>query len=343
MEKHTNDRNPKASRQKANLSKKVERKETSARRSIKTKTTAAPISSRDHIGINAPKQRPQTGLVKKAAAKGARTTESAAKIFNNAENSAIGAVTSSADKSTIAGAVIAQGANIYQTVNTAKRKVVTTAIKTAPKAVKVVVKLPSKIQYIRRVGIGKQLKFAMRKKFRLRNAVKLTKKAAGSTIRLGTGIADKTTSALQNALNTSDTMGAAAMSTAIQGGKALATGAKVGAKTVKTGAKVAKGTAKITGKVTRKIGTRVYRSIANGTAKRTIKTSVQAAKATAKAAAKTAQVTAKAAAKFTQALAATAGRLASLIMSTAPMSFVIIGVIVLIILCAGMFSVTFKN
>lgn len=417
MEKHSNDRKPHADRGKADLSKKVERKEASASRRIHTsaepKTTETTnrqavknnasvirasktqgsskgkvdlskntenktanhktveinaamrksngkvnlsketesesrsvfgtIHTYSHsrpIGINAPTPKHKRELAKKTVSKGGRIAESAANTVDKLENGTINAVTSSADKSSVAGAVILQGANLYQAVNNAKRKVISTAIKFAPKIVKKAVKLPSKIKYIRMVGMGKVFKLAARKKFKLHNIIKLTKRGVGGTVRLGANLTSKSATALQNALSSSDTAGAAAISTAIQGGRALATGAKVGGKAVKTGAKVVGKTAKITVKTTRKIATKIERKIANGTAKRALKTSVQAVKASqkaAKATVKTAQVTAKATAKIAQALSAAAAKFVSLIMSTAPFSFVVIGVIIIIIIGGGFF------
>lgn len=320
--------------EKVNLPKEAESKTSPALGTIHTYARSRPV------GINAPTQKHKRELAKKAASKGGRMADSVANAVNKLENGAVNAVTSSTDRSSAAGTVITQGATLYQAVNSVKRKVISTAIRSAPKVVKTVVKLPSKMKYIRTVGMGKAFKLAARKKFKLRNIIKLTKRGVGSTVRLGANLTSKSAAALQNALSSSDTAGAAAISTAIQGGRTIATGTKVGGKAVKTGAKAVGKTAKITVKATRKIATKIERKIANGTAKRALKTSVQAVKASqeaAKAAAKTVQVTSKATAKIVQALSAAAAKFVSLIMSTAPLSFIVIGVIALVIIGGGIF------
>lgn len=325
MEIHNNDSRPQAQRKKVDLSKKVTRETPSAQRSLKTNV--------------------QT-LGKDAKAAANKTIGVAGKAVDGVGST----VASSADSSSAGGAAIAQSVKTAQALTSAASvggKAVKTAVKVSLKTVKVVAKAPKKVKSYLKLKPAqrryiKRLKRLTKRKFRAKNIVKGAKKAVGavgSISRAGSSISQRASSALENSLQSGDSAGTTAAGLAMQSSRAIRTGVRVGGKAVKTGAKVTMRTVK----TARKLATKVGKKIATGTAKRALKTSVQAtAKATeeaAKISAKTAQTTAKAAAKFTQALSAAAARIISFIMSTAPFSFVVIGVILLIVLGGGMFMI----
>lgn len=351
MEIHTNDKKPRADRPNVDLSKKVTRETPSAHRSIRTVSTV--ISPRKNNGDtiiqntrNAVKK--TTGAIKKNANAVSRTTNAVEDVIVNA-----------ADSSTMGGAAIKQGiktAQVTASVVAVGGKAVKTTVKVGVKTVKVVAKVPDTIKrfgvshtrgYKKAYRYSKRKMRLVKRNFKPKAVFQGGKKIAGNItkiaktgFKMGSGIAGKASSTLQNTLNSSDSTSGMAAGLAVKSASAAVTGVKVGAKVAKTGVKV-------TAKVTRTIATKIERKIQTGTAKRAIKTSTKvtekAAKETAKAAVKTAKVTAKAVARLAKAVASAFAKFTTFIMSTAPMSFVIIGVFILIILAGGVFMAMCTN
>lgn len=340
MEIHNEDNRPHAQRQKVDLTKKVTRETPSAQRSIKTNANTGNNKSVAFVQNTTA-----------AAKKGANAVGNAAGTAGRTVGGVGNVIVTSADSSTAGGAAIAQSVKAAQMAASAavvSGRAVKTAIKTSIKTVNVIAKVPDTVKRARfanKKGFKRAKRYANRKmhlvkrNFKPHNIAKGVGKAVGGVAKTGAGISHRMSSALENALRSGDSTGTATAGLALQGGRALATGVKVSGKAVKTGTKITVRTVK----TVRKIATKVERKIATGTAQRAIKTSAKAtAKATeeaAKVSAKTAQATAKATAQFTKAVSAAVGRMVSLIMSTAPFSIVIIGIILLILFGGGMFMV----
>lgn len=287
-----------ANRSKTDLSKQVKHNTPSAQRSLKS----------------------ATNVVDKAAS----AVESVA-------SSAVGSLTSSAGNDF--------GAKSAQTLASAAStggRVVSTSLRTS---VNVVAKVPAAVQrmrfdtnrHVRRAKQYTLRRMTLRQRFRPK--VKSFGRAIGGGLSVGSRLAGGASAGLQKAVGSGEGTGSSAMGLALQSGQAMAAGARA----IKTGT-VATGRAL---KTTGRIVTRVERKIVNGVARRSLKTSARAsaraAEEAAKASLKMSQQVAKLAAKFMQNLEMATARLLSLILSNAPFSLVVIGVIILIILGGGMF------
>lgn len=331
MEIHNEDRRPSAQREKTELTKKVTHELPLAQRSIKTNPNV-------------------TTALKNGSNVVGKTVGTASKTIGSVGST----IATSADNSTAGGATVSQSVKVAQITASgvvAGGRIVSTAIKASGKTAKVVAKVPNTVKRLRFETTRRYKKAKRYAKLKMRlvkrnfkpqavaNNVKKAGKAmgaVGNVVKTGAGIAGRATSAIESSLHSGECAGTASMGLAIQGSRSLATGVRTGGKAVRVSTKVTTRTLK----TTRKIATKVGRGIASGTAKRALKTSVQAtnaAKEAAKVSAKTAQTTAKATEKIIRVFYAAVARAASTIMATAPFSFVVIGIFVLIILGGGMF------
>lgn len=267
-----------------------------------------------------------------------RSLKSATNVVDKA-SSVIESVASSAVGSLTSGAGNDFGAKSAQTLSSAAStggRVVSTSLRTS---VNVIAKVPTAVQRMRfdanrHVQRAKQYtlrRMTLRQRFRPK--AKSFGHAVGSGLRVGSRLANGASAGLRKAVGSGEGTGSSATGLALQSGQAMAAGARA----IKTGT-VATGRAlKTTGRIVHK----VERKIANGVARRSLKTSAgasaRAAEEAAKASLRMSQQVAKLAAKFMQSLEMATARLLSLMFSNAPFSLVVIGVIILIILGGGMF------